>query len=343
MTVGNSTYAIVASWGDSGVQIINITNPASPTPTASVTDGIGGFDELSRATDVDTVTVGNSTYAIVASEYDDGVQIINITNPASPTPTASVSDGIGGFDELGGAWNVDTVTVGNSTYAIVASWDDDGVQIINITNPASPTPTASVTDGIGGFDELDGAWGVDTVTVGNSTYAIVTSEHDDGVQIINITNPASPTPTASVSDGIGGFDELDGAHSVDTVTVGSSTYAIVTSWYDDGVQIIDITHLPLVFNGLSPVMTLETGATDRHAIFSSLNQSNTLVFTYVVQENDTSDDLDYTSTNSISFGSATIVSTSDTTIHTNLTLPTPGAVNSLGYNKDIVINTTATQ
>ena len=343
VTVGNSTYAIVASYRDNGVQIINITNPALPTATASVTDGTGGFDELWGARDVDTVTVGNSTYAIVASLFDSGVQIINITNPALPTATASVTDSKGGFDELRAAASVDTVTVGNSTYAIVASAADDGVQIINITNPASPTATASVTDGTGGFDELRGAYGVDTVTVGNSTYAIVASRADSGVQIINITDPALPTATASVTDGTGGFDELDDARDVDTVTVGNSTYAIVASAYDDGVQIINITHLPLVFNALSPVMTLETGATDRNAIFSGLNQSDTLVFTYTVQENDTSSDLDYTSTNSVLFGNATIVSTANATVHTNLPLPAPGAENSLGYNKDIVINTTAAQ
>ena len=343
VTVGNSTYAIVASYLDDGVQIINITNPAVPTATASVTDGIGGFDELDGAWGVDTVTVGTSTYALVASYLDDGVQIINITNPALPTATASVTDGTGGFDELFGAWGVDTVTVGNSTYALVASRYDDGVQIINITNPALPATTASVTDGTGGFDELRGAIGVDTVTVGNGTYAIVTSALDDGVQIINITNPAVPTATASVTNGTGGFDTLDGASSVDTLTVDNSTYAIVTSWNDDGVQIINITHLPLVFNALSPVMTLETGATDRNAIFSGLNQSDTLVFTYTVQENDTSSDLDYTSINSVLFGNATIVSTANATVHTNLPLPAPGAENSLGYNKDIVINTTAAQ
>jgi len=35
--------------------------------------------------------------------------------------------------------------------------------------------------------------------------------------------------------------ELDGARDVATFTIGSSTYAIVTSQVDDGVQIIDMT------------------------------------------------------------------------------------------------------
>ena len=134
-----------------------------------------------------TSTADNGTYTV-----GDKIDITVTLDESVTVNIPSVSDGTGGFDKLDGAAGVDTVTVGNSTYAIVASWDDDGVQIINITNPASPTPTASVSDSTGGFDKLDGARGVDTVTVGNSTYAIVASLHD-GVQIINITNPASPT------------------------------------------------------------------------------------------------------------------------------------------------------
>ena len=37
-----------------------------------------------------------------------------------------------------------------------------------------------------GFDELDGAWGVDTFVIGDKTYAIVTGYHDDGFQVIDL-------------------------------------------------------------------------------------------------------------------------------------------------------------
>ena len=147
-------------------------------------------------------------------------------------------DGIGGFDELAGAFGITTVTIGTSVYALVASFSDDGVQIIDITDPTRPQPTASVTDGVGGFDTLDGATGITTVTIGASVYALVASQIDDGVQVLDITNPASPQPVASVADGIGGFDELAGAFGITTVTIGTSVYALVSSTDDDGVQII---------------------------------------------------------------------------------------------------------
>ena len=36
--------------------------------------------------------------------------------------------------------------IGSNHYALVASFRDDGVQIINITDPASPSAVADITD-----------------------------------------------------------------------------------------------------------------------------------------------------------------------------------------------------
>ena len=50
------------------------------------------------------------------------------------------------------------------------------------------TATDAETDGVNGFTELDGARGVATFTIGSSTYAIVTSYNEIGVQIIEISD-----------------------------------------------------------------------------------------------------------------------------------------------------------
>ena len=248
--IGLSTYALVASDSDDGVQIINISNPATPTATSSVSDG-SIFDTLDGAVGITTVRINSFTYALVTANTDDGIQIINISNPTTPIAVASVSDGDTDvnndtFDELDGARDITTVRINSFTYALVASDSDDGIQIINMTNPASPTAVSSVSDG-GIFDTLDGATGITTVQMNASTYALVASRSDDGVQIIDITNPASPTAVASVSDGDtdvnnNTFDELEGARDITTVRINSSTYALVASDFDDGIQIIDITN-----------------------------------------------------------------------------------------------------
>ena len=65
--------------------------------------------------------------------------------------------------------------------------------------------------------------------------------HDDGVQIIDITNPRSPSAVSAIADDTDNFMRLDGASSIATITINSSTYALVASVGDAGVQIIDIT------------------------------------------------------------------------------------------------------
>ena len=235
VTVGSSTYALVAAYDDDGVQIINITDPNNPTPVASIGDGEDGFEELKGARYVTTVTIDSSTYALVSASADHGVQIINITTPSSPSPVAHVSNAAG--LALRDPRGIATLTTGSSTYALVAT-HKGFVQIINITTPSSPAPVANVRDGGGGFEALSRARGITTVTLDSSTYALVAS-YDDGVQIINVTNPSEPAPVAAVLNSQS--NRLDGATGITTVTVGSSTYALVAAQNDNAVQIINIT------------------------------------------------------------------------------------------------------
>jgi hypothetical protein len=100
------------------------------------------------------------------------------------------------------------------------------------------SPTASVTDG-GTYPELDGARGITTVVIGEKTYALVAAFSDDGVQIIDISNPASPSAVASVTDGTT-YPALNGARGITTVVIGEKTYALVAAFSDDGVQIMEL-------------------------------------------------------------------------------------------------------
>ncbi len=231
-------YALTASWIDDGIQIIDITDPTDPAPAASLHDKIS-FDKLVGANSMTTVSIGESTYSLTASVTNNEVRISDISNPHNPVPVASISDGAD-FDELSGANSIATITIDDSHYALVASWADDGVQIIDITDPTDPAPVASISDGEP-FDKLAGAASITTITIDDSHYALVASWADDGVQIIDITDPTDPAPVASISDGEP-FDKLAGAASITTITIDDSHYALVASWADDGVQIIDITN-----------------------------------------------------------------------------------------------------
>jgi len=183
----NSTYrgAVVTGNGADSVTIVDITNPTAIFEHDVEVDGANSFTELEGARSVATWnTTNGNTYAIVASQADDGVQIIDITDPAAIVAMDAETDGENGFDELDGAADVSTFTCGKSTYAIVASTVDDGLQLIDISLPTKIIAIHSVTDGENGFTELDGTRGIEMVTVKGTQYAIVTATHDDGVQIV---------------------------------------------------------------------------------------------------------------------------------------------------------------
>ncbi|GBL21094.1 probable maltase-glucoamylase 2 [Acidimicrobiaceae bacterium] len=91
-----------------------------------------------------------------------------------------------------------------------------------------------------------------------------------------------------------------------------------------------------------PTLELETGVTDRVLNYSSGSGTNRLVFNYTISTTtnpDTSPDLDYKATTSLALNGGTIKNgaAEDAT----LTLPAPGAANSLGANNAIIIDTTA--
>ena len=245
-TIGSSTYAIVTANVDDAVQIIDISDPENIVATDSMSNSASL--ELNGAADVDVFTIGSSTYAIVASNADHGVQIIDISDPTNITATDSMDNAGAGVPNLGGAYGVDTFVIGSSTYAIVAASSSDHVQIIDISDVDNIVAKDSATDDDADeeteFDELNGAQDVETFTIGSSTYAIVASKVDNGVQIIDISDPENIVAKDSATDGAGGFDELNDARGVDVFTIDSSTststYAIVASYDDDAVQIIDI-------------------------------------------------------------------------------------------------------
>ena len=58
--------------------------------------------------------------------------------PAPPVPVTAIADDTGGFTELDGAWDIETVEISNRTYAVAGSFTDDGVQVIDLSHPQAP-------------------------------------------------------------------------------------------------------------------------------------------------------------------------------------------------------------
>ncbi|MEZ8186859.1 beta strand repeat-containing protein, partial [Shewanella sp. 5S214] len=148
------------------------------------------------------------------------------------------------------------------------------------------------------------------------------------------TNSSMLTGTSS---GIG--YNATGAFVTDSVapTVSSITASTVNGTYKVGDVIsVQVNFDEAVLVTGTPQLTLETGSTDRTINYTSGSNSSTLTFSYTVQSGDTSADLDYVATNSLMLNSGTIRDAANN--NATLTLPSPGTANSLGANKNIVID-----
>ncbi len=120
-------------------------------------------------------------------------------------------------------------------------------------------------------------------------------------------------------------------------TVGGVTASTANGTYKTGDSIsVQVNFDESVTVTGTPQLTLETGATDRTINYSSGSGSSTLTFNYTVQSADNSSDLDYVATNALALNSGTIRDAAGN--NATLTLASPGAANSLGNNKALVID-----
>jgi hypothetical protein len=178
---------------------------------------------------------------------------------------------------------------------------------------------------------------------------------------INATSTATSGGGAKVSEltAAGSFSIADTAGNAQTTLIGSPQSTTVTVTSDTTAPTVSSVSssttngsykatsaisIQVNFNEAvtvtgTPQLTLETGTTDRTVNYASGSGTTALTFTYTVQAGDISADLDYVATNSLALNSGTIRDAAAN--NATLTLASPGAANSLGANKAIVIDTTA--
>lgn len=145
-----------------------------------------------------------------------------------------------------------------------------------------------------------------------------------------------PSPGAANSLGANKALVIDGI--VPSVTSVNSSTANGTYKVGDvvSIQVSFSEAVAVNTGGGTPQLTLETGSTDRTVSYASGSGSTQLTFSYTVQAGDNSSDLDYVATNSLALNGGTIRDAANN--NASLTLASPGAANSLGANKAIVVD-----
>lgn len=168
----------------------------------------------------------------------------------------------------------------------------------------------------------------------NGTAALVLAYNPAGSADADLVDKGGNTLAALVNATVNALDA-----AVPLVTDVTSSAADGSYRQGDLIEIqITFTESVAVTGG-QPQLTLETGAPDRDALYTSGTGTATLTLGYSVQSGDDSGDLDYVGTGSFTAG--TIVDASAAANVAVRTLVTPAAAGSLGFNKDIVIDNAA--
>jgi len=198
-----------------GSGITSFLNQLANTPQE-----IGGFFDGGEA---NGISVSGSIVYI--ADGNDGLEIINITDPTNPIQ-------IGQFDDGGYARDVFI----SGSLAFVAD-DTDGLEIINITDPTNPTE-------IGNF--FDGGEANKVVVTGSIAYL---ADGTDGLEIVNVTNPSSPTQIGQFFDGgeakgvrVSGIIAYlaDGSDGIEIINITDPTNPTQMDQFDDGGEANDV-------------------------------------------------------------------------------------------------------
>jgi hypothetical protein len=222
----SGNYAFAASYWSGQLNVLDITNPASPTLVAST-------PSATAMTDATNVTIAGG-FAFVTSKNrnasttsnDDGtgnsLTVVDISNPLAPSVVGTVQDSTNLF----GAYSVAV----SGHYAFVAS---QGVSTGQPAVPDTSTGRFSVIDlnnlAGGVVAHIDNASltgalanGLEHATSvsisGNDAY--VTAFYGSRLTTIDISNPTSPVPVASI------HDQTNFPFPNDVATQGSYAYVV---------------------------------------------------------------------------------------------------------------------
>ncbi len=280
-------------------------------PGATATDNYDDNVTVTTAGTVDANTVGTYTLTYTATDSND--------NTTSDTRTVNVIDP-----------SVPTIIITSSTNGVI-----DG----SITNHSTIELTFTTSKSTSNFTESDITLGNGSLSSFNGsgkTYTAIFTPDESGACTIDVaastfTGPQLKNNTAAT--------QFNWTYDNVIPTVTNVTSNKEDGSYKQGGEIpITITFSEVVNVTGTPQLSLETGSSNALVNYSSGTGTDTLTFNYSIEAGHTSTDLDYVATNSLTLNSGTIkdIATNDAI----LTLASPGATNSLGSNKALIIYNT---
>jgi Uncharacterized conserved protein len=189
----SGNYAYIASYGGNALEIVDISNPASPYLKGSLVNS-STSDAILYA--VHSVFVsGNYAYLTPGGGTSvAGLEIVNITDPTTPVHAGYLRNG-----STGAVMNYPTSVFVSGNYAYVTGRNTNSLEIVNVTNKSAPVHEGVIVNDPGGA-LLESPERV--VVSGN--YAYVASTNSNALEIVDVTNKAAPVHAGSITDTPGG-------------------------------------------------------------------------------------------------------------------------------------------
>lgn len=300
-TGGTTRYATYASAASSTVLIFNYT--------------VGSGDASSDLNYASTSALDLNGGTIKSAANDDASLTLPATAGASSLAGSKAiviaATPPGTFSITGPAASTNSTTPSVTWGASTGATKYD-LLVDNDSDCSSPTQTYSnITGTSKALTTLSaGTYYVCMTAKDNSTNYIAATNTGYSF-VIDTTAPTVSSVTSNTADG--------------TYGVGSVIDVLVT--FSEAVTVVG-----------TPTIQLETGATDRTVNYVSGSGTNTLRFDYTVQSTDTTADLNYLATSSLTAGTSIKDSAGN---NATLTLPALASASSLAGSKALIIDSTA--
>jgi plastocyanin len=292
--------------GNEILKVVPLTTSIFDLAGNAASDAQDNADNKVTLNDTEAPTVTSVTTTTAAGSYNDASPFIPIKVTFSENVLVDTTNGT---PQL-------TLSIGGSGYSIYyASGSESSELIFNYTILDGHNETNLDYEGTG---SLAFSGGTITDAAGNDADLTLPAPGASGsisenkVIVIDTTRPNVVGVTSTKPDG-------------------SYRQGEVIDIEIEFTESVDVTGIPQ--------LELEMDGDNVSVDYASGSGSKILVFQYTVGSNENSDNLDYSAAGSLSFSGGTIKDSANN--NAALTLPSPGATNSLGHNQNIVIDNTA--
>lgn len=236
--------------------------------------------ELYGASGMATTVINGKRFIYVAGYYDDGIQILRMTNKGKLVPEGSVAwTATNGLDAPN---DLSIASVAGKKYLVAVNTNAHSMSVFRIDDEKKGTDGDLIhTDSVfrdsvtGNTNSLYQPYNLEQIQIGNKVFFANTAFTGDALAVFQLNGKGKLSFKDAVYDGQNQKFELDGADEIDYLKVGSKHLLFVTGYYDQGFGVWSVNgkgQLKAVDNkhiGEYPISVLATDFNGQKLLFVS--------------------------------------------------------------------------